>query len=78
MANNLYPLIGADRAGNTLCAVDAALSTTATDGFLYIPTCAGTPTGTPTAYTGMVPLVYDTTNHTLCIFRDAAWHTVAV
>jgi hypothetical protein len=49
-----------------------ALVTTATDGFLYIPTCAGTPTGVPTAFTGRVALVYDTTNFQFWIY-DGAW-----
>lgn len=50
----------------------AALGTTATDGFLYIPTCAGTPTGVPTAFTGRVALIYDTTNKQFWIY-DGAW-----
>lgn len=49
----------------------AALNTTATDGFIYIPTCAGTPTGTPTAYTGTVAMVYDTTNNKFYIYNGA-------
>lgn len=51
---------------------NAALGTTATDGFLYIPTCAGTPTGVPTGFTGRVPLVYDSTNKQFWIY-DGAW-----
>lgn len=51
---------------------NAAIGTTATDGFIYIPTCAGTPTGTPTTFTGRVPLVYDTTNHQFWIY-DSGW-----
>lgn len=43
----------------------AALATNATGGFLYIPTCAGTPNGTATDYTGRVPMVYDSTNFRL-------------
>jgi hypothetical protein len=35
-----------------------ALATTATDGFLYIPTCAGTPTRVPTAFTGLIAMIY--------------------
>lgn len=50
----------------------AALATSATDGFLYIPTCAGTPTGVPTAQTGTVAMVYDTTNHRLYVY-DGGW-----
>ncbi len=55
----------------------AALATTATDGFLYIPTCAGTPAGTPTAATGRVPIVYDTTNDILYIYNDSWKKAVA-
>jgi hypothetical protein len=51
----------------------AAVATTATDGFLYIPGCAGTPTGTPTAQTGRVPLVVDTTNNKLYFYSGGSW-----
>lgn len=51
----------------------AALATTATDGFLYIPTCAGTPTGTPTAITGLAPIVVNTTNNKLYFYSGGAW-----
>lgn len=50
-----------------------ALATAATDGFLYVPTCAGTPTGTPTTQTGTVPIVVDTTNNKLYFYSNAAW-----
>lgn len=49
----------------------AALATNATDGFLYIPTCAGTPTGVPTTQTGTVAMIYDTTNNKLYIYNGA-------
>lgn len=51
----------------------AALATTATDGFLYIPSCAGTPTGVPTAVTGRAPLVIDSTNNKLYFYSGGAW-----
>ena len=51
-----------------------ARATTATDGFLYIPTCAGTPTGTPTGRNGNVPLIYDDTNQVLYIYSGGAWN----
>lgn len=50
-----------------------ALATTATDGFLYIPTCAGTPTGTPTTVTGLAPMVADSTNNKLYVYLGGAW-----
>lgn len=52
---------------------DAAISTSATDGFFYIPTCAGTPTGTPTALTGRVPMIFDTTNSQFWFYTGGAW-----
>lgn len=51
----------------------SALSTSATDGFLYVPTCAGTPTGSPTAVTGAAPIVIDTTNNKLYFRSGGAW-----
>lgn len=57
--------------GNIVCG-PAALATNATDGFLHIPTCAGAPTGTPTAYTGTLPLVYDSTNNRIYVY-DGSW-----
>lgn len=59
--------------GSVLTAVHGALTTTATDGFLYIPTCAGAPTGAPTAQTGMVAIVWDTTNHKFWVRDGATW-----
>jgi hypothetical protein len=47
----------------------AAIATNATNGFLYIPSCAGTPTGVPTTYTGRLPIVYDSTNNMLYIYN---------
>lgn len=51
----------------------ASLATTATDGFLYIPSCAGTPTGVPTAKTGKSPIVMDSTNHILYVYSGGSW-----
>ncbi len=60
-------------ATSNVVANNAAIATNASNGFLYIATCAGTPTGTPTAMTGRVPLVYDTTNHQFWIYEGGAW-----
>ena len=51
----------------------ASLATTAVDGFLYVPTCAGVPTGTPTAKTGYAPIVVDTTNNRWYFYSGGAW-----
>ena len=51
----------------------AAIATNATNGFLYVPSCAGTPTGVPTTFTGRVPIVVDTTNNKLYFYSGAAW-----
>jgi hypothetical protein len=62
----------ADSKGNVIVNT-AAIATTATDGFLYVPTCAGTPTGTPTTYTGRAPIVVDTTNNKLYFYSSGQW-----
>ncbi len=53
----------------------AAVATNATDGFLYVTTSAGAPTGTPTTQTGTAALEYDTTNNNLEIY-NAGWNVV--
>jgi hypothetical protein len=59
--------------GNVVAGGSVALATNATNGFLYVPTCAGTPTGTPTAITGMAPIVVDTTNNKLYFYSGGQW-----
>jgi hypothetical protein len=61
-----------DNAGNIVTGV-AALATTATDGFLYIPSGAGAPTGVPTSKTGQVPLYVNTTANKLMFYSGGAW-----
>ena len=52
----------------------AALSTSATAGFLWISSCPGTPTGAPTApYTNAAALVVDTTNSRLYVLVGSTW-----
>jgi len=56
----------------------AALATTATDGFLYLDSCAGTPSGVPTSKTGRVPVVIDTTGSKLWAYIGGAWKSAAL
>lgn len=67
-----------DTSGNVMLGALAALATNATNGFAYMPTCAGTPSGTPTAKTGKVPWVYDTTNNIIYIYNGAWKKTAAL
>lgn len=60
-----------DQLGNHV--VGGSVATNATDGFLYLPTCAGTPTGTPTTYGGRIPMVIDSSNHKAYIYSGATW-----
>lgn len=53
--------------------VGTTVATNATDGFLYVPTCAGTPTGTPVGYGGAAPIVIDSTNHKLYFYSGGSW-----
>lgn len=54
----------------------AAVATTATDGFLYISSCAGTPTGAATSMAGRTALVYDSTNNLLYAHDGGSWVAV--
>ena len=56
---------------------NAALATNATKGFIMIPSCAGTPTGTPADIpTGQVPIVFDSTNNKIYVY-DGSWLATA-
>lgn len=65
-------------AGQTAFA-SAALATSATAGFLTIPSCAGTPTGVPASIpTGQVPIVYDSTNNKIAVYNGGWKQTAAL
>ena len=52
----------------------AALATSATVGFPWIPSCAGAPSGSPTApYTNAAALIADTTNNRLYVRVGTTW-----
>lgn len=71
--NSLATVLTLDGPGNVVCG-NAAIATNATDGFLYVDSCAGSPSGTPTTFTGRVPLVFDTTNNQFWIYTSGSWH----
>ena len=54
---------GVTNVDNNIVVGSGALSTSATDKFIYGATCAGTPSGTPTTFTGRSPSIYDSTNN---------------
>jgi len=51
----------------------AALANNATDGFVYLPHCTNTPSGTPTVFAGTVPIVVDKTNKKLYGHDGSVW-----
>lgn len=57
-----------------------AVPASATVGFLYIPTCVGTPSGVPETHAGTGAVVYNTTSHNLNIYDPvaASWYHVAM
>lgn len=74
--NGTTSFLQIDRNGNVYLGI-GALATTATNGFAYMPTCAGAPTGTPTAKAGFVPFVYDTTDNKLYV-HNGTWKAAAL
>lgn len=69
----LQPIVG-----NVVIGSGSTLATTATNGFLCIPTCSGPPTvgpptdpANPAIPVGTVPLIFDTTNNRLYIRTPA-------
>lgn len=56
------------------------LATGATDGFNWLPTMAGAPVGVPSARTGFVASVYDTTNHKFWVYDTSTntWRGVVL
>jgi hypothetical protein len=66
-----------DTARNVTLGNQGSLSTSATDGFPYIPSGTGAATGIPTlAGSGNVPLYFDRTNNRLYIHNGSAWKSV--
>lgn len=56
-----------------------ALATNAAAGFLWIPTCAGPPTGIPVLKrgTGLSPMVYDSVNNNFYMY-NGGWKKVGL
>ena len=75
-STNLVTLAGGDFAVGS-----AALSTSAVDGLLYIPSSTSgstsAPIGTPTGRTGTVPMVYATGSNRLWVY-NGAWRSVSL
>ncbi len=52
------------------------VATDATTGFLWVPACAGVPTGTPDPISGMLPLVGDSLTGTLYVHDGFTWNAL--
>ncbi len=57
---------------------NAALALSATDGFVYMASGAGTPSGVPTTFTGRLAFYYDSTNNLIYIYNGAWKKTAAL
>lgn len=68
----LWEFVAVVKADGGVVCQTAALAANATAGFLYIPSCPGTPTGTPGAQTGTSAVVYNTTSHALNVYDQVA------
>lgn len=55
-----------------------SLATNATNGFLYIGSCAGVPTGVPTTQAGTIPFVVDSTNSNVYAYMSGAWQRISL
>jgi hypothetical protein len=64
-----------DSAGNF--SIGTALSTTATDGFLYVPGAPGIPSGIPTTKSGLVPITFDTVSNKMYTSQGTDWDDVS-
>ena len=53
-------------------------ATTDAGGFLFIPSVAGAPTGTPTTRTGYTAICFDSSNGRLYAYYGGAWKYGAV
>jgi hypothetical protein len=71
-SNGRHVQLEFDATGN-IALGEAALATNATAGHVFIPSCAGTPTGTPTTKTGRLPVIIDSTNNKLYFYSGGSW-----
>ena len=62
-----------DNNGNAY--LGSSSSTTMTNGFFYIPSATGPPTGVPTSISGQVPMYFDATNNKFYIY-NGGWKGV--
>jgi len=66
--------------GGSIIIGTAAIATSATDGFLYIPSMPGAPSGTPTDISNLSAIVHDTTNNRIYLYDHVsnAWAYAAL
>jgi hypothetical protein len=65
-----------DAAQNIVCG-NGSMATSATDGHLHIPSCAGTPSGAVTNYNNMCPMVIDRTGSYIYVRIGGTWKKTA-
>lgn len=74
----LYAVTTGDAVSLVADGLRATISTSATTGFTYLASCAGTPTGVPAnTPTGAIPVVYDTSANKLWAY-NGSWRGVSL
>jgi hypothetical protein len=61
----------------SLVSAGGPLEQSASDGFVYLPTIAGPPSGTPTAVAGAVPVAFDSDDGLFRYYASDAWESLA-
>lgn len=65
------PYVYIENNGDVILGRKYTFGTTQQTGMIYIPECAGIPTGIPTAYTGKVSLLFNSTDNILNVYNGA-------
>jgi len=76
--HSAYAKLRLNPSGGPVCLGKPSLATNAAADFVYLQEMAGTPSGTPTAITGRIPIVVDTTGGKIWVYYGGGWKYAAL
>jgi len=76
--HSAYAKLRLNPSGGPVCLGKPSLATNAAADFVYLQEMAGTPSGTPTAITGRIPIVVDTTGGKIWVYYGGSWKYAAL